>query len=186
MRSTAAVLFHPFLSPRPYSLSDSRAFSRPCGGRPAQTSQGERREERGRIRCHIWRSGGAPGGRRSLPAAPCEAGAGRVPVGRGARGCWRLSEQSSSRPAPRCRWHGVRPGSGAAGRARPRPGGTSTAAAPRELFEAARSRHRGPAVHRPTLEGGSGAWPPRFRLSREVGGVLAQFPRLRTGPPARS
>lgn len=159
--------FHPVRS-HPYSLTDCRGFSRPCGGRPAQTSQGERREERRRIRCHIWRGGGRPG------VVPCRLlaerkGDGRFPVGS-------RSEGSRAGPAPRRPARGQ--GERAAGRARP--GGREQ----RGRCPTGHPRSRpGPAPRPGRAPPSLGGWEqPPLRLSREVGGVLAQFPRLRTGP----
>lgn len=86
----AAASLSPPPPPPPLPRATPGRFHAGEAGRRPQTSQGERREERGRRRCHIWRGGGAPG-RCSPPAAPRGRGRGgwgesRVPAGGGCSG----------------------------------------------------------------------------------------------------
>ncbi|XP_064524423.1 uncharacterized protein C10orf95-like [Pseudopipra pipra] len=132
-------------------------------GRKLRRGKGERSGAEGAVT-----SGGSEGrpGRPSLPAG-CSLRA------RGQPGPDR--ERDAGVPAPLCaapcsRWNGVGLGSGTPGRAGPRR--EERGGCPRGA-----PRHRGPAPRRPTSEGGSRACPPPFRLSREVGGVLAPAPQ---------
>lgn len=131
--------FHPVLSPRPYSLTDCRGFSRAAGGRlKLRRGKGERSGGESAVT-----SGGAEDAPGSFPAGCSLRGRGRS--GPGQRG----AEKGPLRAALRgVRGSGRRDGPGPAG-------GSSGAAAPRESLGAAPGRHRGPAVRRPTWEGGS-------------------------------
>lgn len=134
MRSTAAVLFHPFLSPRPYSLSDSRAFSRrAAGGRhKLRRGKGERSGAESAVT-----SGGAEG--RPGAVVPCRllparqgpvgsrSGGGRGAAGaslsRAALGPLRAAAGTGSGQGAGRR---DGPGRGRAGRARRLPHGSSS------------------------------------------------------------